>query len=356
LARGTLKKKTFLRIKRQFYFVNKPNNLFLPPLIFNINNYFMKKSYVLAGVLALGCITAFGQRQAGQTEQSYNANVERLMAATEAVNDTLGPGVAQGCNVGPFLTGSTNGGWVAGGNGYGDLEKAMRFPNPGSGTIYSVMPIIGAKSGSSGNFTAKIYASTAAGPSTTTGTSQPVTYANLDTTGAFTRFVFSTPVAYTGAFFASVEVDKSGSRFGVLHTADECGLGHAYEKWDDETWHAMSSASAWGLDVAMFIFVEVESTTTSAEEFLIERGTHKVVPNPAQGVSHLVYSLRNEAKNVEINVYNVTGQKVLNHKMGAQNSGLHNVNIDVNNMASGTYIYTITTDGEVSQGKFMVAE
>jgi len=316
----------------------------------------MMKSYVLTSVLALGSITAFGQRQAGHTEQFYNANVERLMSQTEAVNDTFGPAIAQGCNVGPFLTGSQNGGWVAGGNGYGDLEKAMRFANPGGGTIYSVMPLIGAKSGSTGSFSAKIYGSSAAGPTSTTATSQAVTYANLDTTGAFTSFTFSSPVAYSGAFFASVEVDKSGSRFGILHTASACGLGHAYEKWSDNTWNAMNDSNAWGLDIAMYIFVEVESTTTNTEEFLVQRGTHKVVPNPAQGVSHLVYSLRNEAKNVEINVYNVTGQKVLNQKMGTQSSGLHNVNIDVNNMASGTYIYTITTDGEISQGKFMVAE
>lgn len=321
----------------------------------------MKKSYLILGLLTLGFTTTFAQRSIGtkiDDSEKFNRN---FFLQTEAVNDTIAPGLTSTCSgAGPYLIGSSNGGYVSGTNGYGDLEKAQALYDAGRGNVYSVMALFGGKTAGDGNgsFMANLYAVTPTGPGYWMGTSQPVPFSSIDTTGSFTMFNFATPVPYAWNFFASVVVDKAGNSdsVGIYHTDFDCGGGTAWELWSDNSWVAMSDANGWGLDVVFYIFAEVDMTFVGNNEFLIQRGSHKVFPNPAKNQAHLIYSLVNDASNVDVAVYNVSGQQVANYARGAENSGLHGFDLNIQDLAAGTYMYTITSDGDVAQGKFVVAE
>jgi len=319
----------------------------------------MKKSYLIIGLLAFGCTTAFAQRKVGNTlKTNENAHVANLMLHTEAVNDTLGPSVLSGCVTTPMLLGSSNGGYVAGTNGYGDKEKAQALITVGVGEIYSALVLFGAKSGSNaGGFEAKIYDADPSGPGALKGTSATVSYSGIDTT-AFTQFTFTSPIAYNSDFFISVIVDNgTTAEVGIYHTDDMCGGGTAWEKWSDDSWVAFNDATAWGFDPVLFMFAEVDEVSGFAvNEHLIQRGSHKVFPNPSKNEAHLIYSLIGEANDVNISVMSVNGQTVAVYPQGAQNSGLHGIDLNVSQFAAGTYLYTITSDGQTTQGKFIVSE
>lgn len=319
----------------------------------------MKKSYLIIGLLAFGCTTAFAQRKVGNTlKTNENANVANLMLHTEVVNDTMGPSVLPGCNTTPMLVGSSNGGYVSGTNGYGDKEKAQALITVGAGDIYSALVLFGGKSAAgSGNFQAKIYDAEPTGPTTLKGTSANVAFAAIDTNG-FTTFPFTTPVPYTEDFFISVVVDNgTAAEIGIYHTDDMCGGGTAWEKWSDDSWYAFNDASAWGFDPVLFMFAEVdEASGFTVNEHLIQRGSHKVFPNPSKNEAHLIYSLINNANEVSVSVTSVSGQLIAVYPQGAQTSGLHGLDLNVSQFAAGTYMYTITTDGQTTQGKFIVSE
>ena len=83
----------------------------------------------------------------------------------------------------------------------------------------------------------------------------------------------------------------------------------------------MGDPNGWGLDVVFYIFAEVDMTFVGDNEFLIQRGSHKVFPNPAKNEAHLIYSLVDDASSVNVAIYNVNGQQVVNYNRGAETAG-----------------------------------
>jgi hypothetical protein len=65
-------------------------------------------------------------------------------------------------------------------------------------------------------------------------------------------------------------------------------------------------------------------------------------PNPFNPTTAISYSL-NEAMPVQLSVFNMNGQKVATLVNSTQNAGSYNVNFNASNLASGLYIYRLTT-------------
>lgn len=72
---------------------------------------------------------------------------------------------------------------------------------------------------------------------------------------------------------------------------------------------------------------------------------HGNYPNPFNPVTTISYSLP-EAMQVSVEVYDVIGRRVAELVNSRQTSGTHNVVWDARSIASGTYIYRITGNGE----------
>ena len=76
-------------------------------------------------------------------------------------------------------------------------------------------------------------------------------------------------------------------------------------------------------------------------------------PNPCRGVTHVNMTLT-EAANVQLEISNLVGQKVKAVNYGPYNKGVHNIRIDVAELESGIYIYTLSTGKDAVAGKMIV--
>ncbi len=317
----------------------------------------MKKLYILILTTVVAATGAFAQRTVGPNGLPSSYRMEQYaLDASRDVTDTLGPAILEGCDLTPALL-TANVGWVTGGNDYGDLEKAQYIETTGVGTIYSTLAWIGAKQGGTNEtFSAKIYTGDLTdGPSELLGTSNALAYADLDTTGMYTTFSFDTPLAYDSSFFISYEVSNGDAIYGIIHSGGNCGGTSAWELWSDGGgWNDINSAWNGDTDVILYTFAEVETVVVGLDDTnLIERGSQKVFPNPANESAQLVYSLVNPT-DIVVRVYTSTGQLVDSYNQGVRNTGLNVLTIDTQEYTQGLYLYTIETENGVRNGKFNV--
>lgn len=76
-------------------------------------------------------------------------------------------------------------------------------------------------------------------------------------------------------------------------------------------------------------------------------------PNPARDFSILSLNL-NEATHVEVTLYNVYGNKVMNVHNGYLNSGIHEIRTAVSDLPAGSYIYRIICNDETFTRKLII--
>jgi len=75
-------------------------------------------------------------------------------------------------------------------------------------------------------------------------------------------------------------------------------------------------------------------------------------PNPFNPITTIEYFLK-ESKDIEINIYNISGRKITTLISSYQNAGKHGINFNASGLASGTYLYQIIS-GSHSEIKKML--
>jgi hypothetical protein len=73
-------------------------------------------------------------------------------------------------------------------------------------------------------------------------------------------------------------------------------------------------------------------------------------PNPFNAKTNITFNLEN-ASNIELSVYDITGAKVASLVNSRMDAGQHSINWDANDVASGVYYYSLKTNGEESTRK-----
>ena len=68
-------------------------------------------------------------------------------------------------------------------------------------------------------------------------------------------------------------------------------------------------------------------------------------PNPTTQNVTIEYTLEKNASTVKLMVINSAGQSVINNTYNAQSAGTYKVNLDVTNLAAGTYFYQLNAGG-----------
>lgn len=163
----------------------------------------------------------------------------------------------------PTLIGSSssNGGYVAGHNGYGDLAKADYFAYSGIQSeidgAFIRFAVSDAGSATS-TFNVVMWDGTGGTPGAAI-TQTAVTYQSMADSiaaGSVVQYItFPTPgtLPASGEFFLGVEFTYGADTVALVTNNDgETVPGTAWEQWSDNSWVAYSSS--WGLNVSHFIF------------------------------------------------------------------------------------------------------
>ncbi len=79
----------------------------------------------------------------------------------------------------------------------------------------------------------------------------------------------------------------------------------------------------------------------------------KVYPNPAADITNVSCNLAN-SENVNIDIFNIIGEKVYSEKIGNLNKGEQNFSINTSNLKTGIYTYRIQIGDSVVSGKLSI--
>jgi hypothetical protein len=106
-----------------------------------------------------------------------------------------------------------------------------------------------------------------------------------------------------------------------------------------------------GLD-SMNLF-EVVTTSVEFDELPAGFALSQNYPNPFNPTTNISFVLP-EASDVKLTVFNMLGQRVAVLTQGMYSSGMHTVNFNAANLASGTYVYRIEAGNFVQVRKMLL--
>ena len=255
-------------------------------------------------------------------------------------------------------------GYVSGTNNFMDLEKAQKFSFEEEG-MFSVMEVgvffIDAALVGDGNLRAKIYSvnEETGGPGELLGTSNDLKASEVVTDDeelVLTLFNFDMPAAGSGdAFFVSIDfadLYTTNDTVGIFLSDVDCGSGEdAWEFFGDQ-WVRMFDS--WGgLESDLFMAVVVDFQGSTSTNDISETLSVTTYPSPASDVINVNYSLK-DPSTVLLEVYSLDGKRVVALPQGRQSTGTHNIQLQVDEWESGTYLTRISTDKGVFTGKAVV--
>jgi hypothetical protein len=250
-------------------------------------------------------------------------------------------------------------GYVYGTNCYGDKEKANFFPTATysaiaqpsvSGVIVSFFKNVTRGTGGAPTTTVgmSLYNGTqAGGPTTaisqTTATMAQILAAQVGTNTVINYvFNFSTPVSVPGTgFLASVVVPSVGASgdTAVVYNSPASSVNYSWEKWNDNTWHSISSAWGTNGNIAVYPIVCGNLVFTGISKNLGLSKDVKIMPNPSTGLVNLTVALPS-TQDLNVTVTNALGQVIVNNNY---NSILVDViSLDLTNQSNGVYFVTVS--------------
>lgn len=148
-----------------------------------------------------------------------------------------------------------------------------------------------------------------------------------------------------------IERSKDGISFEAIGTVD--GAGNSIQALSYEY---MDKTAPVGMVYYRVVQVDFDNSTDASNVITLVRGESafglvSVSPVPAVNTITLTYSSPAEG-NVSINVIDATG-KVVAQLNNETTHGLNNVEININNFASGVYFVQVSNGAEVTTGKFI---
>jgi hypothetical protein len=80
-----------------------------------------------------------------------------------------------------------------------------------------------------------------------------------------------------------------------------------------------------------------------------------VFPNPSSGLLQISYTL-NENTNTSVRIKDLNGKIVFENQYGNQNPGIYSEKIDLSDLSNGVYLYEISAENHLSQGKIVLTK
>jgi hypothetical protein len=139
-------------------------------------------------------------------------------------------------------------------------------------------------------------------------------------------------------------INKSGIEYG------------SYVSCDGE-YYFFSRPAGWGPDIEADIYwVDTEILPAGINDFdeiLINFELKQNYPNPFHSSTVISYSISKTAS-VELNIYDVLGNKIQTLVERFQTAGIYNIPFDAKNISAGVYFYKLSVDGVLSESKKML--
>lgn len=266
---------------------------------------------------------------------------------------------------------SPGSGYASGNNQYGDKAKAQVFIIDSTFILHEVLVWFGVKDANSGNSNSKISVKlhNLDGPGTTSVSDindAPGSVINATdvlvsdiSISEFTVVPYNNLILY-GRFVVGLHFDQlaAGDTIGMYTTlnGDAYVSGHSWEKWSDNTWHTIESAWGLNVDFAIWPVIDASSSGIESERFFDGIKMEQNSPNPAKGVTVVQFELEKYTEELSFEIYDATGRKVKEIRRDDLNSGKHQLIINVADLSSGNYYYSIKTDTGRLTKKMLIAK
>lgn len=246
---------------------------------------------------------------------------------------------------------------------------AQKYSVTGTGVSITDVLVIAAKASSNAGTSmvnAKILSENAVtkAPNTQIGSTATMML-NMLTTSGYNDFVFGTPVPVSaGNFFAAIESPLIGGAtmdtLAIASSVFGCSSTDSLA-WSYTTYNPAAIAPKWNsvkqsgqkLDLAIFPVLNITTglNTVSKGDLTLSAA----YPNPASNQVSINYSLSQSGK-VQIDIYDVTGKLVNTTKFDNLESGSHISNLDISNLNSGVYMYSIQSNSAKMFSKFTITK
>ncbi len=243
-------------------------------------------------------------------------------------------------------------------------EIGEKYPSGVAGlSVTNVLTLAAKANGTTATTSAKIYAEniTTKAPSTLLGTSAAKTMATYTTSG-YNNYTFGTPVAVAGNvnFITAITIPAFGGTdldtMAIISTSLGCSTV------DSLSWMLVSPYGwfnvkyLFGVNLELMIFPVVDIPTSGVAYTKGDLNLFSASPNPTSNSININFSLNNASK-VDIEVVDLTGKVVKSIKGNDTfSNGKHVVTIDVTNLESGSYFYSINANGTKLFSKFVVTK
>ncbi|MGZ3867347.1 MAG: T9SS type A sorting domain-containing protein [Bacteroidia bacterium] len=252
-------------------------------------------------------------------------------------------------------TGTTNWGYISGTNSYRDHAKAEKFfaadYNPAYKLIGAVFFFYKAVDGDTAT-TMCVRAwdndGTNSYPGTSLGNvSLPILAMHAHDSANVVMFPAAINVSgdfYLGldSFFYQVVQQDTVAIFTDTKF-NKHPVNTAYEKWNDDTWHAFSEINTWGLKLSLKIAAIFCDSTSIGIQIINPTKEIILFPNPSDGNFYLQTNEENPG-NISIKVFSSVGKLVSSSDSFSQKGGTFKV--EMKNAAAGIYFLQFTSNGK----------
>ncbi len=309
----------------------------------------MKKTLLTAALLTT--ITALhAQREVGTAQR-----ISFEMPAARGTDTLFLSSFADGLEV----LGSTNGGFVVGSNGYGDMVKGQEFHLSGPAQVDELLFLFVKEittGGANSTIMAKIWdmdgtGTTSVGedmpaPGTVLAQSMAISIDDIDTTGLMG--IMLGPVWVNGIFTAGIDVSNlsADDHVGIAHTADGSFVvdDRSWEQWSDNDWYSI--ANAWGLsiDIAVIPVFSPSIVGVTDGTWVNDMRMSFIGGNPARDNVTVRFENQQDAV-MGLHIIDAAGRTVLNQDLGNRAAGMHNYDLNTNSWTAGIYYVTLRANG-----------
>jgi len=330
----------------------------------------MKKWLSVVVILAVAS-AVFAQQFAGKAEvvkkmQFPAHSNSKTPTDTCGFSDYFVPKFAPSQQV--FLYSYTGGGYVFGNNKDHLDVCAQGYMYNGSVGIEACAFLFGAKYQNNANtpITIKAYkldgqAQNQNGPTTGPGTllgQTTITMSQVDTTWPnLTIATFPTVLGVYGDFCVAADFSQlspAGDTVGLVcdKNGDANQLDYAFHQYQG-TWYVTDYAFG-GLDVDVAIFPIVDRNYVGMNDQNSFYGIRSnSYPNPAKDNMTIEYALDNST-HVTVEIFDANGKLIREYKQGKQDAGKYSLNVNVSNLQSGKYYFSIKANGTRLMKSFVV--